>query len=126
MPKISVSTTKNNSNSMRETRLLNYKQTLKESVRQNYRRRLKSELLLRGLSRRTKWRKQNATSRSRQIGKKTHKKLKPTFNIKFRLKRRGSKRSQTEVRELQKLWIAWLTLCTTKTKKCRPSRTETT
>ena len=126
MPKISVTTTKNNSNSMRETRLPNYKQKLKESVRQNYRRRLRSELLLRGLSRRTKWRKQNATSRSKQTGKKTHKKLKPTSNIKFQLKRRGSRRSQIEVRELQKLWIAWLTWCQTKTKKCRPSRTETT
>ena len=97
-PKISATTTKSSSSWMRETRWLNYRQTLKESARLKFRRRRRSGQLLKRWSKRTRWRKQSVMSRSRLTGGKTLRRLRPTFNIRFQLKRKGSRRSRTGVR----------------------------
>ena len=111
---------------MRETKLLNCKLISRMREKLKCRRKLRKELQLRESLRRTRPKKLSAWHRLKMIDKRMPRRLKHIFSTRSHRKKRESRRSQTEVLVLQKLWIAWQNWCLIRTKKCKRNRTKIT
>ena len=111
---------------MRETKLLNCKLISRMREKLKCRRKLRKELQLRESLRRTRPKKLSAWHRLKMIDKRMPRRLKHIFSTRSHRKKRESRRLQTEVLVLRKLWIVWQNLFRIRTKKCKQNRTKIT